>query len=208
MLKVVIADDHAIVRGGLQTLFAAWPDVLVVGEAEDGFAAIALARAHRPDLLVLDVAMPFANGLEVYAEVRRHCPTTAIAVLTGFTSTLLLTDWIAAGVEGLFLKGSDEGELSRGLRLLLDGGKYVCSDVVAQLREPSAAIKLTEREKEVLSLIALGLTTGDIGARLQISPKTVEKYREKLFEKFSVNSATGLLMQAFKIGMFDPAKQT
>jgi len=175
----------------------------VVAEACDGLEAIALARKHRPDLLILDVGMPHANGSEVFAEVRRWVPDCQMAVFTGFTSTAMLADWIAAGVDGLFLKECSEEELRRGLLLILSGGKYIMADIVERLKGASAGPELTDREREVLAQIASGLTTVQIGEQLCISPKTVEKHRGALFEKFEVSSVAALLTKAFKAGMLD-----
>lgn len=180
----------------------------VVAEASDGLEAIALSRKHMPDLLILDVGMPLANGSQVFAEVRRWVPDCRIAVFTGFTSTTMLADWVAAGVDGLFLKECSEEELRRGMLLILSGGKYVMADIVERLKGTNAAFELTDREREVLALIAAGLTTNQIGEKLFISPKTVEKHRAALFEKFEVSSVAALLTKAFKAGIFDYLLQT
>jgi DNA-binding NarL/FixJ family response regulator len=205
--RIVIADDHAIVRSAMRALFASIENAEVVAEAEDGLEAMALCRNHRPELLVLDVGMPLANGSEVFAEVRRWSPETAVAVFTGFTATSMLADWIAAGADGLFLKSCSEDELKRGFHLILSGEKYVMADITERLRSADSRADLTDREREVLALIATGMTTNQIGDRLHISPKTVEKHRGALFEKFEVGSVAALLTAAFKAGLFDYVEQ-
>lgn len=200
---ILIADDHAIVRQAMRTLIESLGAVEVVGEAADGLEAIALARRLKPDVLILDVGMPLANGSQVFAEVRRWVPDCRVAVFTGFTSTAMLADWIAAGVDGLFLKDCSEEELKRGLILILSGGKYVMKAISERLRDAPDGPELTDREHEVLALIAAGLTTKQIGDRLCISPKTVEKHRAALFDKFEVTSVAALLTTAFKAGLFD-----
>jgi DNA-binding NarL/FixJ family response regulator len=207
LATVVIADDHAVVRSALERLFEGWLDATVVASVGDGLAAIALSRKHKPSLLVLDVGLPLANGSEVFADVRRWSPETAVAVFTGFTSVHMLADWVAAGVDGLFLKSCGEEELSRGLRLILSGQRYIMSDVVERLQGVSLAVELTDREREVLSLVAAGLTTNQMGDRLHISHKTVEKHRAALMEKFEVNSVAAMLTAAFKAGLFDHIRQ-
>lgn len=192
----------------MRTLVESLGAVEVVGEAADGLEAIALARKLKPQLLILDVGMPLANGSEVYAEVRRWVPECSVAVFTGFTSSTLLADWIAAGVDGLFLKDCSEEELKRGLFLILSGGRYVMADISERLRSEPSGPELTDREREVLALIASGLTTNQIGERLFLSPKTVEKHRAALFEKFEVTSVAALLTASFKAGMFDYLLQT
>jgi len=192
----------------MRTLVESLGAVEVVGEAGDGLEAIALARKLKPGLLILDVGMPLANGSEVYAEVRRWVPDCRVAVFTGFTSSAMLADWIAAGVDGLFLKDCSEEELRRGLFLILSGGRYVMADISQRLRSAPDGPALTDREREVLALIASGLTTNQIGERLFLSPKTVEKHRAALFEKFEVSSVAALLTASFKAGMFDYLLQT
>lgn len=192
-----------MVRDGLAALFAEHEDVEIAEFAKDGLEAIALCRKLRPDLLMLDVGLPLANGAEVFAEIQRWSPDTRVVVFTGFTAPNMLADWVAAGVEGLFLKTCSEAELRRGIKHVLDGGKYIARDVVALLETEATGADLTPREREVLSSIAAGLTTTQIGERLFISPKTVEKHRASLFEKFAVSSVAALLTAAFKGGYLD-----
>lgn len=206
--SIVIADDHQMVRAGLTDLFQSMRATEIVGVAENGLEAIALCRKHRPSLLTLDVGMPLANGAEVFAEVRAWSPDTAIAVFTGFTAVGMLADWVAAGVEGLFLKTCGEAELRQGMELLMSGQRYVAKDIVSLLAEAPDGRNLTPREREVLSLVAEGLTSAEIGARLFISPKTIEKHRASLFEKFETKSVGALLSAAFKEGLLDHLGQT
>jgi len=205
---IVIADDHAMVRDGLSALFATRTDAEIVGFAKDGLEAIALCRKFRPGLLTLDVGLPLANGAEVFAEVRRWSPDTRIAVFTGFTAPSMLADWVASGVEGVFLKTCSEEELRRGLSHILGGGKFVSRHVIALLEGAHRSAGLTPREREILTLVANGLTTTQIGEQLFISPKTVEKHRASLFEKFEVSSVAALLTAAFRGGYMDHLGQT
>jgi DNA-binding NarL/FixJ family response regulator len=197
-----------MVRKGLVELFQGIAGTQIKGVAENGFEAIALCRKHRPGLLVLDVAMPLANGAEVFAEVRRWSPQTSIAVFTGFTAVGTLADWVAAGVEGLFLKTCCETELRQGMELLLAGQKYIAGDIVDLLAGAPDGRNITPREREVLNLIAAGLTSTQIGEHLCISPKTIEKHRASLFEKFETKSVAALLSAAFKEGLLDHLEQT
>lgn len=197
-----------MVRDGLSQLFASMRGTEIVGFAENGLEAIALCRKHRPRLLTLDVGMPLANGAEVFAEVRAWSPETAIAVFTGFTSVGMLADWVTAGVEGLFLKTCGETELRRGLEMIMIGKSYVDREIMSLLAEAPDGRNLTPREREVLTLIADGLTSSQIGDRLCISPKTIEKHRASLFEKFDTKSVGALLSAAFKEGLLDHLGQT
>jgi DNA-binding NarL/FixJ family response regulator len=202
-IGIVIADDHEMVRRGLVALFEGISRTKVVGLAADGLEAIALCRKHRPGLLTLDVAMPYANGAEVFAECRRWSPATRIAVFTGYTSVGMLADWVSAGVDGLFLKTCGETELRAGLEVILSGRKYISADIVKRLEGAPSPPQLTLREREVLMLIAAGLTTIQIGDKLTISHKTVEKHRASLFEKLDATSMAALVTAAFRAGLLD-----
>ncbi len=203
----VIADDHAIVRQSVRQILTDMGNIAVVDEAENGLAAIAAARAHKPALLVLDAAMPFARGIEAYAEVRRWSPGTRIVLLTGFTSVSLLMDWLEADVDGILLKSCLIEEMKTCFTTVLEGGHYVAEAVSESMKVHSGEAALTNREREVLALIAGGLGNPAIGERLCISPKTVEKHRASLMNKLGVRSVSGLMVHAFREGLLDELKQ-
>lgn len=205
--RAIIADDHAIVRNSLAAILAEIGDVEVVAEAANGLETIALVKQHAPDLLLLDAAMPLARGVQVYGEARRWSPETRIVVVTGFTSTTMLADWLAAGVDGLFLKSADPGEMQQGFAQVLAGGKFVSQEVADKLAAEPEREPLTDREREVLSLIAAGHQNAAIGDKLFISPKTVEKHRASLMAKLGVNSVSGLLTHALREGLLDEHRQ-
>jgi DNA-binding NarL/FixJ family response regulator len=205
--RAIIADDHAIVRSSLAGILADIGSVEVVAEAENGLETIALVKQHAPDLLLLDAAMPLARGVQVYGEVRRWSPDTRVIVVTGFTSTAMLADWLAAGVDGLFLKSARPDEMNKGFAQVLAGGKYVAEEVAQKLAAAPEREELTDREREVLSLIAAGHQNVTIGEQLFISPKTVEKHRASLMAKLGVNSVSGLLTLALREGLLDEHRQ-
>ncbi len=205
--RAVIADDHAIVRRSLADILAGIGNVDIVAEAENGIETIALVKEHAPDLLLLDAAMPLARGIQVYGEVRRWSPDTRIIVVTGFTSTTMLADWMAAGVDGLFLKSAQPDEMEQGFAQVLAGGKFVSQEVADKLAAEPDRIPLTDREREVLALIAAGHQNAAIGDKLFISPKTVEKHRASLMSKLGVNSVSGLLTYALREGLLDELRQ-
>lgn len=205
--SIIIADDHAIVRNALAAVVAQIGDAEVIAEAGNGVEAIALVRAHRPDVLLLDAAMPLARGVEVFAEARRWSPETRVAVVTGFTSATMLADWMAAGVDALFLKSCPPEEMRQGIAMVLEGGRYVSKAVAARIAEASEPPAVTAREREVLALIAAGHQNGAIAERLCISAKTVEKHRASLMAKVGVNSVSGLLAYALKEGLLDEHRQ-
>lgn len=205
--RAIIADDHAIVRSSLAGILAQIGGVEVVAETENGLETIALVKQHAPDLLLLDAAMPLARGVQVYGEVRRWSPDTRVIVVTGFTSTAMLADWLAAGVDGLFLKSAKPEEMRNGFAQVIAGGKYVAEDVAQKLAAAPERDELTDREREVLSLIAAGHQNVAIGEQLFISPKTVEKHRASLMAKLGVNSVSGLLTLALREGLLDEHRQ-
>ena len=205
--RAVIADDHAIVRRSLAAILAEIGTVDLVAEAENGLETIAVVKEHKPDLLLLDAAMPLARGVQVYGEVRRWSPDTKVVVVTGFTSTGMLADWLAAEVDGLFLKSADPEEMREGFTQVLAGGKFVSQGVSDALEAEPDRTPLTDREREVLALIAAGHQNVAIGEKLFISPKTVEKHRASLMAKLGVNSVSALLVHALKEGLLDEHRQ-
>ncbi|MFZ5609349.1 MAG: response regulator [Pseudomonadota bacterium] len=205
--RVVIADDHPIVRAGLRAALGKLDMVQVIAEASHGLEAIGLAKEHQPDLLLLDVAMPFAKGIEVVSEVKRWSPETKIVIFTGFTSAGLLREVISANVEGVFLKGGDHEELLAAIPLILSGAHVIARDVEARIAHRSEDDALTGREMQILSMIASGLGNAEIAAALNISPKTVDNHRTNLMRKLGVHTVAQLMAYALREGLLDSAKQ-
>lgn len=205
--RVILADDHAIVRDAVKLIFSRLKDIKIVAEAEDGITAIAQVRIHQPDLLVLDAAMPMARGIEVFSETRRWSPETKVVLLTGFTSVSILADWLEAGVDGILLKSSAQDEMQEAFETALAGGKFVGSDVQNMLENEPPFVSLTHREREVLALIANGKSNVEIGDRLSISKKTVEKHRGSLMAKLGVHSVADLMVYALREGLLDEHRQ-
>lgn len=205
----VIADDHAIVRGGIKQAIAT-PGVIepdgieVLAEAENGLEAIAATRKHKPDLLFLDVQMPFAGGLEVVLEIRRWCPQTRIVVLTGVTGRGLLRDLQKARVQGLFSKGDDNSELFARLPGILRGQSFVAASLQDLLDRDDEDAELTARESQILNLILRGQSNRDMAETLGISPKTVDRHRTSMMQKLGVRSVPQLVAHALKEGLIDP----
>ncbi|MEL7390572.1 MAG: response regulator transcription factor [Pseudomonadota bacterium] len=203
----VIADDHTFMRKALADMLDDVREIHVVATAKNGLEAIAETRRHNPDLLILDAAMPMASGVEVFADVRRWCPDTKVVTCTGFTSHTLLAEWIDLGVDGLLLKTSEADEFGRCVETVLAGYRFVAEEVRDILKAASEVPSLTHREREVLSLIALGNTSQAIADRLHISIKTVEKHRGSLMSKLGVGSVAQLLAYALKEGFLDTHRQ-
>ena len=204
--SAVIADDHAVVRSALRTILENMGDVTVVAEAANGIEAVALARAHGPDLLTLDSGMPSMSGIEALTELRKWAPDSRICVVTGFTATAGLAAWVNAGVEGLFLKDAASDELARGFRAILEGNRAIASAVTERL-QPDNATVLTPREHLVLCMVSEGLSNGAIARRLSISPKTVDNHRTRMMSKLGAHSVGELVAHALREGLLDPSAQ-
>lgn len=204
--RVVLADDHAVVREGVKNVLAELGSAEIVAETADGLSAISAVKQHQPDLLVLDSAMPHAKGFEVFAEARRWSKETAVVLLTGFTSAGVLATWLDAEVEGILLKSCCPTEMLTCFETVLEGGRYFAKDALTILENATDKVALTNREREVLSLLAMGYQNGGIGERLSISPRTVEKHRASLMEKIGVGSLAELIAYALREGLI--AEQT
>lgn len=205
-ITVVIADDHALVRSGLRSICEKIPNTLVVAEAADGFEAISQTKAHEPTLLLLDAGMPLATGVQVFHEVRRWSKGTKVVVVTGFTSATVVADWAAAGVDGLFFKSCPQDELQEGLQTVLDGTR-VFSQAVKDVLQQGTSAELTQRERQILDLLANGASNKEIARDLSISPKTVDTHRTKLMAKLDVHSVSQLISYALKEGLLDHKRQ-
>lgn len=205
--SAVIADDHPMMRAGIRAVLEGYGNVDILEEVATGLDAVRAARTRRPDLFVLDIAMPYARGLEVFVEIRRQSPASRIAVVTGLGASGLLAELVAAGVDGLFLKRGDPEVLERGLRLVLQGARFVAPDVVERLEARPPGPELSPRERQTLGLVAQGLTNAEIAGRLNLSPKTVEKHRTSLMQKLGVRSMSELLAHALREGLLDGHSQ-
>ncbi|MEL6661797.1 MAG: response regulator transcription factor [Pseudomonadota bacterium] len=207
MFRVVLADDHAVVREGVKIVLGEIGRVKIAAEVADGLSAISAVKQHQPDLLVLDSAMPRAKGIEVLAEARRWSKSTSVVLLTGFTSAGVLANWLDAEVEGILLKSCCPAEMKTCFETVLQGGRYFARDALEILDEATGKTALTNREREVLSLIAMGYQNTAIGERLNISHRTVEKHRASLMEKVGVGSLAELIAYALREGLITEQTQ-
>ena len=209
-LRVVVADDHQIVREGLKTLINAQPDMQVVGEAEDGRAAWALAKRLLPDVVLMDVSMPEMNGAEATMRLLKDCPQIKVLALTVYEDKGYLQQLLKAGASGYVLKRAVMEELVRAGRTGAGGGAYVdprrAGRVVSSyIRQDTGggkqpAAELSEREEQVLRLAAWGYSNKEIAAKLQISVKTVETYKVRLMEKLDLRSRADIVRYALRQG--------
>jgi DNA-binding NarL/FixJ family response regulator len=212
-IRLVFADDHRLVRAGIRALLEGLEGVTVVAEAGDGRAALALVQAHRPDLLLTDIAMPQMNGLELAGRVAREFPATRVVILSMHASEEYASRALQAGASGYLLKDSGLAELELAVRAVARGETYlspaVSQHVIAAYLGRTGGARprpgpLTPRQQEVLRLIAEGQTTKGIARRLAISVKTVEAHRAQLMERLGIRDVAGLVRYAIRIGLIGP----
>jgi DNA-binding NarL/FixJ family response regulator len=207
-IRVVIADDHGIVREGIRALLASAGDMEVVGEACDGHEAIARCQELLPDVLLLDIAMPNLGGLEAALEVRKDCPATRILVLTQYTDREYVTRFLKIGVSGYVLKRSAGAELAAAIRRVHRGGLVLDPDVAREAVEPGEGAgaddpwdALTDRERQVLRLVAEGKSNKEIASLLAVTVKTAMTHREHMMLKLNLHSRTDVIRFALKSGV-------
>jgi DNA-binding NarL/FixJ family response regulator len=206
-IRVVLADDHSVVRAGIRQILETAPDIRVVAEAEDGRQAIEAIGATRPDVAVLDVKMPRATGIEATRWIREHSPSTAVLVLTAFDDDPYVLALLQAGAAGYVLKSADAEQIVRAVRSVHAGRSAVDPEIAGKmLRGLSAGMgagrpeRLTARELEVLVLVARGRTNKAIGSQLAISARTVQGHLAKIFDKLQAESRTEAVMRAVSLG--------
>lgn len=199
-LRVVLADDHLVVRSGLRLLLEAASNIEIVAEAADADAARRYVRGHRPDVVVLDLNMPGVPTLEAIPEIRRSNPEVGIVVLTMQDGSAYARGALGAGAHGYVLKDAAEDELVEAVRRAARGESYLSPRLGARLAsEPDAVLpgNLSEREVEVLELVALGHTNVEIGRRLFLSVRTVETHRAHIMDKLGARTRAELVAYAF-----------
>ena len=212
-LRIVLADDHAVVREGLKSLINAQTDMSVVGEAADGEAACLTAMALSPDVLVMDLSMPTLGGAEATARVRRECPGVKVLALTVHEERVYLTQLLRAGASGYVLKRAAASELVRAVRTVASGGTYIDPSMAGSLVEgyldrqdvatQAARHPLSERERDVLMRIAQGFSNKEIAAALGLSVKTVETYKARVAEKLGLRTRVAIVRYAAEQGWLD-----
>lgn len=210
-IRVVLVDDHAILRAGLSLLIRSQPGMAVVGEAEDAEGAIRLAAEHRPDIVVLDISMPGRSGLQAIGELLEAAPGCRILVLTMHDDYAYLRAAMAAGTSGYVVKSAADEELIKAIRTLHEGRTFISVslspaeiDLPPMLDGEHASVpELSPRETQALEYVAYGFTSQQIADRLGLSIKTVDGYRSRLSEKLGLRSRADLVRYALEKGILD-----
>ena len=204
-ITVVLADDHNVIRAGLRSMLEGEDGLRVIGEAADAPAAQKLVRDRRPDVLVLDLQMPGADPASDIPSLREEAPGTAIVVLTMQSDPRRARDLLRAGASGYVLKQAAERQLTEAIQTAAGGGSYIDPELGGQLArlEADPLDALSERERELLRLLALGYTNREIGERLFLSVRAIEVNRAKLLEKLGLQSRPELVRFAIAHGVID-----
>jgi NarL family two-component system response regulator LiaR len=205
-IRLMIVDDHAIVRQGLRAIIRVTPGLELVGEADGGQAAVELASAVRPDLVLMDLVMPGLDGVAAIALIKRNLPAVRIIALTTFADSELVLGAVQAGADGYLLKDIDVQELAQAIQVVHSGQPYLHPAATRQLLQATAQPQqpiecLTSREQAVLALVARGLTNRQIAASLAISEKTVSVHVSNLLSKIGLASRTQAALYAARIGL-------
>jgi len=210
-IRIILADDHAVVRAGIRQFLEMDGDIHVVAEADDGEQAKAIVEQHMPDVAVLDIQMPKATGIEVTRHVRARRWPVGILVLTAYEEDPYVSAVLRAGANGYVLKTADPEEIVQAVRDVHQGKSVldpaIISKVMAHLSSPARAVSisaLTDREMEVLTLAAKGYTNKAIAVQLSISDRTVQGHFARIFEKMQASSRTEAVMRAVSLGLIPP----
>lgn len=218
-IRVVIADDHALVREGFRTMLGRYPDITFVGEAENGNELVDLVIRLKPDIVFTDIAMPQLNGIEAARHIARVAPGTGIIALTIHDDDHLIVDMLEAGARGYLIKNAPKDEIVQAIHAVFDGDTYYCRHTSTKLAHmiahsrfnPHKKIKLvqfSEKEKSVVRLICQEFSNKEIAAKLKLSVRTIEGYRHSIQEKMDVHSTAGLVVYAIRRGIFKPELST
>ncbi len=214
-ITVLLADDHNIVRQGLKALLLAEGDITIVAEAQSGREAVQLVSQHRPEVVIMDLAMPLLNGSEATRQILKAVPTAKVVVLSSYGDDEHIQQAIGAGAAAYLLKQTAAADLVKAIREVKKGNAYFSPAIAMRLREKTCAamdlpepakapeVELTSREMEVLQLIAEGFANKQIAAELGLSVKTVEKHRQAVMKKLDIHDIAGLVRHAVMKGIIE-----
>jgi DNA-binding NarL/FixJ family response regulator len=219
VIRVLLADDQTLVRAGFRAILTAEDDIAVVGEAADGLSAVAAALAERPDVVLMDIRMPGLDGLEATRRIAAdpRLDDVRVVILTTFETDEYVFEAIRAGASGFLVKDTDPADLLRAIRVVAQGDALLAPSVTRRLIADVAARariglpipglnELTEREREILTLVAGGLSNDDIAQRLAISPMTVKTHVSRVMGKLAARDRAQLVVFAYESGLVSPAR--
>ena len=208
-LRIVVVDDHRLVREGLIARLKSLDDIEIVGEGQDGREAIELCNASHPDIVLMDIGMPVLNGIDATRLVRQECRGTKVVALSMHSEKRFVSEALRAGVSGYVLKDDAFDELAEAIHTVASGGVYlspgvqeaIVSDYAGAAGSSMPHAELTPREREVLQLIAEGMTTKQVAAQLNLNVKTIETHRRQVMDKIGADSVAGLVRYALREGI-------
>jgi len=212
-IRIILADDHTILRHGLSKSFQQQEDFKVIGQAKDGRSTVELAKELLPDVVVMDIGMPDLNGVEATRQITKECPEVSVVGLSMHSSNKYVREMFRAGAKGYLLKDCPFEELTQAIRTVVDGKTYVSPSVGQTVIEDyiskpdiekSAFSVLSQREREVLQLLAEGKPTKQVAMQLYISPKTVEAHRLRIMNKLEIDNVAQLTKYALQEGLTSP----
>ncbi|MHB1400700.1 MAG: response regulator [Trichloromonadaceae bacterium] len=214
-ISILIVDDHGLVRDGLRQLLSTQADLQVLGEAEDGIRALELAKTLRPDVILLDIALPRISGLDALRLIREAGSPSKVIMLSMFEKEAYVYQALEAGAQGYVLKGASSGGVFEAVRTVHGGGYFFSPEIHSAVIESylskhhprkkvSTFDALSEREKQVFQLVVQGNSTNEIGKILTVSPKTVEKHRAAISKKLGLSSPLEMVRFAVRTGILDP----
>lgn len=210
-VKILIADDHKILREGLKSLLEKQPEFAVVAEAQDGLSAISAAKKHKPDIAILDIGMPDLNGIEVTRRIRSEMAETRVIALSMHADRRFVMGILEAGANGYLLKDSAFAELITAVTAVAKGKMYLSPSIAETVvknslekldrKDEGSSVLLSGREREVLQMIAEGKSTKEIALKLFVSTKTVETHRKQIMDKLNIRTVAGLTKYAIREGL-------
>lgn len=211
-IRVLLAEDHALVRAGFRALLSKLPGIEVVAEAADGREALALVKMHQPDVILMDISMAGLNGLEAAVRIAKEFPEVRVLMLSAHANEDYVKQALRAGAAGYLVKDAGLSELELAVQAVARGetylspavSKHVVADYLRRARaEPDLVELLTPRQREILQLIAEGHSTKEIARILHVSPKTVETHRTQLMERLDIHDIAGLVRYAIRVGVLN-----
>jgi DNA-binding NarL/FixJ family response regulator len=210
-VRILIADDHKILREGLKSLLEKQPEFAVVAEAQDGLSAISAAKKHKPDIAILDIGMPDLNGIEVTRRIRSEMAETRVIALSMHADRRFVMGILEAGANGYLLKDSAFAELITAVTAVAKGKMYLSPSIAETVvknslekldrKDEGSSVLLSGREREVLQMIAEGKSTKEIALKLFVSTKTVETHRKQIMDKLNIRTVAGLTKYALREGL-------